>query len=232
MKVCPKCGAVSNDDTQIFCLMDGAQLVADGSQPTIFMPNKDSVPTLAVTTPKRKRNPLLWVVLAIVILLIGGVALMALVLFSYHLGSESAKADKNGATSTANTASTPARSTPATSSSAEPSPPGSNSAVQDPNEVTPITWTTAAMGFKDEPGLTYRFQCPDNGTAGAVWGSDVYTTDSSICTAAVHTGKISLEKGGVVTIEFRPGRSIYGSTTRNGITTNTFGEYPHSFVFK
>jgi len=76
------------------------------------------------------------------------------------------------------------------------------------------------------------FECPPEGTRSAVWGSDVYTADSSICTAAVHAGKITLEKGGQVTIEFRPGRSTYGATTRNGVTSYNFGEYPRSFVFK
>jgi LCCL domain len=100
------------------------------------------------------------------------------------------------------------------------------------DEITPITWTTAAVGFKNEIGRMYSFECSAGGTSSAVWGSDIYTADSSICTAAVHAGKITFEDGGVVTIEYRPGRQIYGSTARNGVTSNTFGEYPKSFVFK
>ena len=65
-----------------------------------------------------------------------------------------------------------------------------------------------------------------------IWGVDVYTADSSICTAAVHAGIITMEEGGEVTVEFRPGRAVYGSTTRNGITSKNFGEYPHSFVVR
>jgi len=73
---------------------------------------------------------------------------------------------------------------------------------------------------------------PPDGTAVSIWGSDVYTADSSICTAAVHAGKITLEKGGEVTIEFTGGRNAYGATTRNGITSNNFGQYAHSYLFK
>jgi hypothetical protein len=80
--------------------------------------------------------------------------------------------------------------------------------------------------------MTYTFECPPDGTASAVGGSDIYTADSSICTAAVHAGKITLADGGDVTIEYRPGRPTYGATTRNGITSNNFGEYSMSFVIR
>ncbi|MFL6229382.1 MAG: LCCL domain-containing protein [Pyrinomonadaceae bacterium] len=99
-------------------------------------------------------------------------------------------------------------------------------------EVTPIGWDTSAGGFKGETGQTYRFSCPAAGTTQAIWGSDVYTDDSSICTAAVHAGAITRAQGGVVTIEIRPGRSTYGSTLRHGIKSNNFGEYGRSFVVR
>jgi hypothetical protein len=98
-------------------------------------------------------------------------------------------------------------------------------------DTTPIGWDTSAGGFTGETGRTYRFSCPANGTAQPIYGSDVYTDDSSICTAAVHAGIISIEHGGAVTIEIRPGRSTYGSTTRHGIKSINFGEYGRSFVF-
>jgi hypothetical protein len=98
--------------------------------------------------------------------------------------------------------------------------------------VIPILWNTSAVQFKPDVGNTYTFECPKNGTASIAWGSDVYTADSSICTAAVHAGKITLDAGGQVTIEMRPGRSAYGGTLRNGITSQTYGSYPNSFVFR
>jgi hypothetical protein len=98
-------------------------------------------------------------------------------------------------------------------------------------DTTPIGWDTSAADFKGEAGRTYRFSCPSDGTAQAVYGSDIYTDDSSICTAAVHAGIISIEQGGAVTIEIRPGRSTYGSTIRHGIKSMNFGEYGRSFVF-
>jgi hypothetical protein len=99
-------------------------------------------------------------------------------------------------------------------------------------DITPIDWDTSAAGFQGEEGKTYAFRCPADGSAKTIYGSDIYTDDSSICTAAVHVGLISLHRGGVVTIEIRPGRPAYGSTTRHGIKSINFGEYGRSFVIR
>jgi LCCL domain len=97
---------------------------------------------------------------------------------------------------------------------------------------TPTTWEASATSLNAKDGETFTLQCSPGGTAGSVWGSDIYTSDSSICTAAVHSGLINYQEGGTVTIELRPGRSIYGCSERNGVVTSPFGSYQHSFVFK
>ena len=202
-------------------------------------------PTAAIGTASSTSQPrgvklLWWVGLVVLIIFLGAGGLIALLLYN------SSRNERVGVSLPGNMASpAPKRSsTPKTSpspvASVESTPDHDVPADRDSkddneeqsDEITPITWTTAAVGFKDDVGRTYRFGCPPDGTASAIWGNDVYTADSSICTAAVHAGVITLEDGGDVTIEFRPGRQIYGSTVRNGITSNTFGEYPRSFVFK
>ena len=110
--------------------------------------------------------------------------------------------------------------------SSPPAPPSSNGAG------TPTTWEANATSLNGADGQTLTLQCSPGGTAHSVWGSDIYTADSSICTAGVHSGLISYERGGTVTIELRPGRPIYGCSERNGVTTNSYGSYQHSFVFK
>ena len=64
-----------------------------------------------------------------------------------------------------------------------------------------------------------------------MWGSEVYTDDSSICTAAVHQGLITFADGGSVTIEILPGLSGYQSAIANGIETRQYGSYHGSFRF-
>lgn len=99
-------------------------------------------------------------------------------------------------------------------------------------EGKPTTWEANATSLNGADGQTLTLSCSPGGTTHSVWGSDIYTSDSSICTAAVHSGLISFDRGGTVTVELRAGRSLYGASIRNGVTTSAYGPYQHSFVFK
>ena len=77
--------------------------------------------------------------------------------------------------------------------------------------------------------LTCR--CPaDATTGGSVWGSGPYTADSNICRAARHAGRIG-PRGGTVTVRLLSGRSSYGGSTANGVTTSNWGSYGTSYDF-
>ena len=71
---------------------------------------------------------------------------------------------------------------------------------------------------------------PPGGSAGDDLGTDVYTHDSSICTAAVHAGRITFASGGTVTIEMRAGAATHTSTARNGVTSNPYGSWYCSYA--
>jgi hypothetical protein len=118
-----------------------------------------------------------------------------------------------------------------TSASADNSNTAASSAPMPPSG-TSTSWEANAASLNGKDGQTFTLACAPGGTAHYVWGNDIYTTDSSICTAGVHSGLITYQQGGSVTIELRPGRTIYGCSERNGVTTSAFGPYPHSFVFK
>lgn len=104
--------------------------------------------------------------------------------------------------------------------------------IREADEQTPVMWNTSAGMVSGDNGTTWKFKCPANGKEGTVWGTDVYTQDSSICNAAVHAGKFTLESGGSVTIELLPGESSYKGSVRNGIKTNDYGAYGRSFSVK
>ena len=110
--------------------------------------------------------------------------------------------------------------------------PNTEAVVREAEDQTPVLWNTSASMISFEAGKTYKFKCPSSGKESSVWGTDIYTLDSSICTAAVHAGKLASESGGSVTIELRPGESSYKGSTRNGIKTNDYGAYGQSFVVK
>ncbi len=66
---------------------------------------------------------------------------------------------------------------------------------------------------------------------GAVWGTDLYTDDSTLCLAAVHAGAIGPE-GGPVTVLRSEGRPLYVGSARNGVTSHDFGSYAASIRFE
>lgn len=95
-----------------------------------------------------------------------------------------------------------------------------------------IDWSTNAIDYRGQIGERITLTCPALGNAGfrPVWGTDVYTDDSSICSAAVHAGAITRE-GGTFTIEIVEGQASYDGTERNGVNTANWGNYPGSFRF-
>ena len=100
------------------------------------------------------------------------------------------------------------------------------------NNATDITWSQDASNRRSSIGGTFVFNCSPSGTFDTVWGTDLYTDDSSICTAGVHAGKITRAAGGTVTIEIRPAQSAYVGSLRNGVTTNSYGSWGGSFIVK
>jgi hypothetical protein len=107
------------------------------------------------------------------------------------------------------------------------------------------TCATTPMPSEASGAVPAQDRCPSNypvGTAqidctcapdqlgGTVWGTDLYTTDSAFCQAALHAGVVSAQ-GGRVSARQAPGVKSYRGTERNGVTTSAWGGYPHSFQF-
>lgn len=93
------------------------------------------------------------------------------------------------------------------------------SAFPDPGNLT---------DYRDRDMAPIFFQVTGS-TQGSVWGTDVYTDDSSLATAAVHAGVLAEGETGVVIVTILPGRSSYAGTTRNGVTTYDYGSWYGSY---
>jgi hypothetical protein len=91
------------------------------------------------------------------------------------------------------------------------------------------SFTTASDRACSAAKPMYTYNCAPGTTPASVWGSGPYTSDSSICTAAVHAGKITHAGGGLVTIMMVPGGSAYVASTKNGVTTNAYGPWPCAY---
>jgi hypothetical protein len=79
---------------------------------------------------------------------------------------------------------------------------------------------------QNEPILVWcPTACPDTTV---VFGTGVYTDDSTVCGALVHAGAIPAS-GGKGAITFVPGQLTYVGSSRNGVDSRSFGAWPRSF---
>src|SRR5688500_3362478 len=104
----------------------------------------------------------------------------------------------------------------------------------DPAASTPATdpWQLNAAEHRSEVGEEFTYDCPpaDESRTDTIWGTHVYTDDSSVCTAAVHAGAITVEDGGEVTIEMLPGEDSYEASEQNGTESSSYGPWGGSFA--
>jgi hypothetical protein len=98
-------------------------------------------------------------------------------------------------------------------------------------------------------GSPFELQMPGNGTmdkfrgmvgntflltltgskGGKVWGTDIYTDDSNLAAAAVHSGALKMGESGTILITMLPGQDSYSGSERNGITTSSYGSFGSSY---
>jgi len=88
--------------------------------------------------------------------------------------------------------------------------------------------------FQGQAGKTLSFRV--NAAAGqqfsSVWGTDVYTLDSSLALAAVHAGVLKPGQGGVVRVAILGPQPAFTGSPRNGVNTSSWGQFPGAFQFK
>ncbi|BAU11883.1 LCCL domain protein [Leptolyngbya sp. NIES-3755] len=95
--------------------------------------------------------------------------------------------------------------------------------------IKEINWNTDATSHRSQIGQIFSYRCPPNGRVSVIYGSDFYSTGSSICTAAVHAGLITVPAGGIVAIQIQPETILFG-TTQSSVRTRSLSSSP-SFLF-
>lgn len=96
---------------------------------------------------------------------------------------------------------------------------GSLMALKDPGDLT---------NYRERVGEVLYFRVV-GATGGKVFGDDVYTDDSHLATAAVHAGVLRFGDAGLVKVTILPGKSHYGSSEKNGVSTREWSKYEGSF---
>ena len=98
-----------------------------------------------------------------------------------------------------------------------------------------ISWDsrTDKLGISRKINQDFKFLCPPNGRiVGVVDGTDTYSSESSICSAAIHAGLITIRGGGKVAIKIRPNIGTYVGTTRHDISSRGAAfNLDSSFIF-
>jgi hypothetical protein len=86
--------------------------------------------------------------------------------------------------------------------------------------------------FYQQIGKRLSFRVTGANNEAAVWGSDVYTLDSNLAKAAVHSGALRDGQTGVVEVELLASPESFDGSVRNDVKTLPYGPYaPGAFRF-
>jgi hypothetical protein len=95
----------------------------------------------------------------------------------------------------------------------------------------PLSGASDMQQFSEgDIGKVYRMTIT-GAIGGAIWGTDIYTSDSYIPTAAVHAGVITAGQTKEVYIKVVQGLNEYIGSTRNGVSTSGYGGWGLSYQF-
>ena len=97
---------------------------------------------------------------------------------------------------------------------------GDNSTIPAPADLTE---------FRDRPGEVYLFSLTANKNGG-IWGTNVYTADSSLKSVAVHAGVLRDGESGVIRVVTVTGQGSYLGSVQNGVNSNSYTKYADSYA--
>ncbi|WP_254512143.1 LCCL domain-containing protein [Anatilimnocola floriformis] len=86
------------------------------------------------------------------------------------------------------------------------------------------------QAYTGQIGKSFAFRVTGNGSY--CYGTDVYTTDSPLATAAVHMGLLKQGETGVLICTMLASPPSFTSSTRNGITSSNWSQYPAAYTLR
>lgn len=96
------------------------------------------------------------------------------------------------------------------------------------DDTTALVDCGSSNPFEGTSG-SFTVICAADCTSGGVWGSNPYTGDSTVCSAAHHAGAIDGTKH-KFKISLGPGKSSFKGSAAHGITSSDFGAFASSFT--
>jgi hypothetical protein len=82
--------------------------------------------------------------------------------------------------------------------------------------------------YQNQIGKTFRFRVT-GAVAGSLWGTGVYTTDSSLALAAVHAGVLKPGQTESIRVRIVPSPQIFQASTQNGVSSAGYGTFAAAF---
>jgi hypothetical protein len=82
--------------------------------------------------------------------------------------------------------------------------------------------------FRNRIGKSFHFRVTGS-TNGSVYGTDIYTADSTLAAAAVHAGVLRNGQTGIVKVTMMPGQQSYAGLNRHGVSSNGYSAYSSSY---
>jgi hypothetical protein len=86
------------------------------------------------------------------------------------------------------------------------------------------------QNFVGQIGKSFAFRV--TGHASYCYGTDVYTTDSPLASAAVHMGLLKPGETGVLIATVLPSPPMFTSSSRNGIISSGWHQYPAAYTLR
>jgi hypothetical protein len=87
---------------------------------------------------------------------------------------------------------------------------------------------TSMHGLCETVGATYYFRVTGV-TEGQLWGTDIYSGDSTIGAAAVHAGLLKPGETGLLRVTVVTPPEKFPGTVRNGVTSTEHGRYQYAW---
>lgn len=98
---------------------------------------------------------------------------------------------------------------------------------------------TSQLNVLPDPGILYEyanrigetFYFDVTGQVGhSIWGSEVYTADSHLATAAVHASVLKVGQRGIVKVTIIKSPETHRGSTANGVASSNWGSYTASYT--
>ena len=85
------------------------------------------------------------------------------------------------------------------------------------------------LDLREPVGATYYFRV-QGAPEGPLWGTDVYTGDSSLAVAAVHAGLVKPGDSTIVKVYTVAAPPQFTGSVRHGVTSHDFGRYGSAYT--